>query len=454
MHGRVIRSRLTARLRTGAESGDLAGHIVPLADGDADAAEALAAALGGDGIVLDGGLPDRERGLIERLARQRRIDFQFEPGEVVLAPCREDFVLAMPPPLAAGRWKLSRFTYLHPENGMLAARNPLADCMLRIGDAAARALLVGFADPVEIDKLPPDEMASESQQGLLALFARARLILPCDAEGRTEDDTDPAPRQWDFHELLFHSLARLGRTEKPIGGTFAFKGEIPPAPALKPIPEAWLATVIDLPKPDLAALMTADMPLTAAIEQRRSIRQHSVVPPSRDQLGEFLFRTARVRHRQSDPENGDFAFRPYPGGGACYEMEVYVTVDACVGVPRGFYYYDPLGHRLCLISPPDARMEGLLTDAYWATAGQGRPQILLTLASRFHRLHWKYRSMSYAAQLKNIGVIYQTWYLVATAMNLAGCGLGLGNTDRFCEMTGLDYLEEGSIGEFMLGRPL
>jgi hypothetical protein len=39
-------------------------------------------------------------------------------------------------------------------------------------------------------------------------------------------------------------------------------------------------------------------------------------------------------------------------------------------------------------------------------------------------------------------------------MNLAGCGLGIGNTDRFCRMTGLDYLEEGSIGEFMLGRPL
>jgi SagB-type dehydrogenase family enzyme len=62
--------------------------------------------------------------------------------------------------------------------------------------------------------------------------------------------------------------------------------------------------------------------------------------------------------------------------------------------------------------------------------------------------------MSYAAQLKNVGVIYQTLYLVATAMNIGACGLGTGNADRFARLTGLPYLEEGSIGEFMLGRPL
>ena len=452
MHGRLARIRLLARPRRFAAA-DLNAAVAALEGRDGEEVRALPEALRTEGVIVDTAAPDA-RTAIEQLARRGLLEFQAEGEDVVLTPCRADFSLGALPALGADRWKLSRFTLLHLEGDRLAARNPLADCVLSLGDQAARALLLAFAEPLDGKRIAAEVMSTERAEFLAALFARARLILPCDKAGRTADEADPSPRQWDFHELMFHSLSRLGRMEKPIGATYAFKSEIPPTPALKEIPEAWLATTVDLPRPDLAALMAADLPLTAAIEQRRSIRQHSVVPPSRQQLGEFLFRTARVRSRQADPAHGDFAFRPYPGGGACYEMEVYAAVDACIDVPRGFYYYDPLGHRLCLISGPDERMEAMLQDAFRATAGQGRPQVLLTLASRFNRFNWKYSGMAYAAQLKNVGVIYQTWYLVATAMDLAGCGLGIGNSDRFCEMTGLDYLEEGSIGEFMLGRPL
>ena len=95
-----------------------------------------------------------------------------------------------------------------------------------------------------------------------------------------------------------------------------------------------------------------------------------------------------------------------------------------------------------------------IEEAVSATAGLGRPQILFTIASRFGGFNWKYSAMCYAAQLKNVGAIYQTMYLVATAMGLGACGLGLGNADRFARMTGHDYATEGSIGEFMIGRPL
>lgn len=42
-------------------------------------------------------------------------------------------------------------------------------------------------------------------------------------------------------------------------------------------------------------------------------------------------------------------------------------------------------------------------------------------------------------------------YLVATAMGLAPCGLGNGNSDLLAEAAGLDYLKQSSVGEFMLG---
>jgi SagB-type dehydrogenase family enzyme len=79
------------------------------------------------------------------------------------------------------------------------------------------------------------------------------------------------------------------------------------------------------------------------------------------------------------------------------------------------------------------------------------PQVLITFAARFQRMGWKYDGMAYAATLKNVGVMYQTMYLVATAMGIAPCGLVSGNSDLLAQAAGLDYLKESSVGEFMLG---
>ncbi|MBV9209430.1 MAG: SagB family peptide dehydrogenase, partial [Acidobacteria bacterium] len=80
-----------------------------------------------------------------------------------------------------------------------------------------------------------------------------------------------------------------------------------------------------------------------------------------------------------------------------------------------------------------------------------KPQVLITLASRFQRMAWKYHAIAYAATLKNVGVLFQTMYLVATDMGLAACALGSGNSDLFARAAGTDYYAETSVGEFMLG---
>ncbi len=59
--------------------------------------------------------------------------------------------------------------------------------------------------------------------------------------------------------------------------------------------------------------------------------------------------------------------------------------------------------------------------------------------------------MAYSIILKHVGVLYQTMYLVATAIDLAPCGLGVGNADLFATAAGTDYYAESSVGEFMLG---
>ena len=59
--------------------------------------------------------------------------------------------------------------------------------------------------------------------------------------------------------------------------------------------------------------------------------------------------------------------------------------------------------------------------------------------------------MAYALILKNLGALYATMYLTATAMQLAPCALGGGDSELFCAAAGIDPLEEPPVGEFLLG---
>jgi SagB-type dehydrogenase family enzyme len=80
------------------------------------------------------------------------------------------------------------------------------------------------------------------------------------------------------------------------------------------------------------------------------------------------------------------------------------------------------------------------------------PQILIVIAARFGRVSWKYSGLAYALILKDVGVLTQTLYLMATDMGLGGCAIGSINIELFARMTGLDFHVEGPVGQFALGR--
>jgi SagB-type dehydrogenase family enzyme len=212
--------------------------------------------------------------------------------------------------------------------------------------------------------------------------------------------------------------------------------------------------VIDLPVHDVEALRATDMTLTEAVEQRFAGRDHDERPLDLDQLSELLFRTARVRWfaARTDETLYEHTSRPYPSGGATYDLELYLTVDRCDGLESGLYHYDPDRHALEHLDRLTSETEQMLADAMGATGGQVRPQVLITVASRFARISWKYEGMAYATTLRNVGAFYQTLWLVATAMGIACCPLGGGDASAFAEATGLDPYVESNVGEVTLGR--
>ena len=147
-----------------------------------------------------------------------------------------------------------------------------------------------------------------------------------------------------------------------------------------------------------------------------------------------------------------YAARPYPSAGASYELELYLAVDKCEGLARGFYHYDAGGHALVPIGVRAHELEALLTGAEFAMGAPAAPQILITIAARFGRISWKYSSIAYALILKDVGVLIQTLYLMATDMGLGGCAIGTANIDLFAKMTGIEFHVEGPVGQFALGR--
>ena len=228
-----------------------------------------------------------------------------------------------------------------------------------------------------------------------------------------------------------------------------------PLPAVRP---RWPGKRIDLRK--LPGRSDARSPAQELLRKRYSTRSFDNQRPiTLAELSRFLDSTARVgsKHRSRIDDRAEspmveYALRPYPSGGASYELELYLAVDKCEGLARGFYHYDTGGHALVPLVVSPADLEVMLTDAQYAMGADGPPQVLITIAARFGRVSWKYQSIAYALILKHVGVLTQTFYLMATDMGLGACAVGSANIERFAKMTGIEFHIEGPVGRFAIGR--
>ena len=357
-------------------------------------------------------------------------------------------------------YQLSRFAFLHRAGEKFLLECPLGYAQVYLHHWQANALIHLLAEPQTCSSLAQafPAISEAGAKMLYKILLSAKAISPVTNQ-ITEEDHDATLRQWDFHDLLFHTRSRTGRHANAFGGNYRFLGEIDPLPNVKaPMSEQ----IIPLYQPDLEAVKAHEPAFSDVMEQRISIRQHGTEPITAQEIGEFLYRTARqISSFNLTLEKGDqqqvveHSKRPYPNGGASYELELYLTIAACDGLEAGLYHYDPANHQLEFLLPKNANVDNLLRDVvatYDPTMQSAPPQVLITYAARFQRISWKYDALAYAVILKNVGVLQQTMYLVATAMGLAPCALGGGNSDLFAGLIKSSYYAETSVGEFMLGR--
>lgn len=398
-------------------------------------------------VLLDNALTDPDHSRAEYIRLRRLLDrLQFlvirslavDGGRPLLSvvplTAKASF---RPRPLEPDRpIRLSRFATLRSDGHDYVLESPLSLHRVMLHRPEALHLIAELGRPAMV---APDAETGEA----LSFLASAGMVVQAGTDGFAEDN-DPALVTWSPLDLMFHTRSTLGRHDDDFGATYPQGEESHPEPVVKP---RLSGARIGLPRPSWAELAAADPSLTAAIEGRRSIRDYGPEPLTLAELGELLYRAARVRSVSTQTSD-----RPYPSGGASYEVEIYVTVRECVGVRSGIYHYDPLDHALELVCAEKGPLDDLLQSARTAANLSGPPSALLSLTVRFRRLSWKYSGLSYALALKDAGVLMQTLYLVCAAMGLAACAVGSENIDATAEAFGVDWRVESSVGAFLVGR--
>jgi SagB-type dehydrogenase family enzyme len=328
----------------------------------------------------------------------------------------------------------SRFAFIRRDDRDTQIESPRQRVVLRFRSWLPAAVMAMFGQPASSSSIAERMPHSPSTD----VVAVSELLVMTGFLDEAGDQAESASGLWDFHDALFHARSSEPRMGQPFAGQRPHRSPEPPEekPAF-PDPDP-----IALPPPRLGEWMANDPPLARVMEDRRSATAPGSHRLTLDQVGEFLYRTA---HRQAG------SLRALPSAGARHALEFYVAVHHVEGAQKGFYHYHVETHRLHNVKPPDALVSEILSRAatFWSS-GAHTPDLVVVVASRYPRMAARYASIAYRNTLLDAGVAIEAMYLIATAMRLNPCALGINLPELFARMTGLAPFEETSIAMFAL----
>jgi SagB-type dehydrogenase family enzyme len=203
---------------------------------------------------------------------------------------------------------------------------------------------------------------------------------------------------------------------------------------------AW-AEQIPLPSPDdFRGLYTED-----AIQRRRSVRDYSGQPMTREELSRLLYYTGGI-----NAERWGHRLRSAPSAGALYPIEVYLVVHRVESLKPGLYHYAVRNHTLELLRARDLRGEivrhGLMQEFL------GQANLVLVFTAIFQRLRWKYQERTYRYALLEAGHLGQNVYLAAASMGMGACAVGAFLDDDLNAMLEVDGQHEAAIYMLSVGN--
>ena len=351
-----------------------------------------------------------------------------EGGPVLsVVPVSRQARFERPPVVAAERpVRLSRFAAIRAGDGELVVESPVASHRVVLHRPTAVRVVGELGRPRTVADLAtrlttPEPVLTD----VLAYLVAAGVVVTAEPNGpvRFAEDDDPGLVPWAPSDLQFHAHSRMGQQHGRAG-----------PPVRRPPTAAAGRRRPDGPRLQLHRPAGPHPPYPAPTELIEISGRHgdyAADPVTAEQLGELLFRAV--------------------GGTDLDELELYVSADRCVGLPRGSYSYHPGEHALGPVNDSEPELVELLDLAKVAAGSRWRPPVLITATTQIARLSWLHSGMAYAATLQHVGAVQQNLTLVATAMGLASTALAGGEGAIVDEALRLDWPTEVSIGEFIIG---
>ena len=362
--------------------------------------------------------------------------------------------------------KLSRFANIHIYEKGFEITSPLSAARLQIQDDRLYGLIPKLATPCPIEQfrafLPEDLQIH--YQDLISLLLNSGIAGISNTNQNIEIDLEPIKAGWSRQDLTFHHNTRCNSVDldNEDSWTKPVTRQGPPAKHQRII-----LSRLTLPKPSIHLHNTNFYQI---IQKRQTIRAYQTRPINIEALGNLLWYSMHTREEilcdPGLPRAYEGLLRPVASAGALHSIEFYLCIKQCTGISPGFYHYDSFEHSLGRISDFNEACENMLAlavnttcrppqaDSVSPSRGQ-HPDVLIVMAARYERqasLHFN-TGLAYALILKDAGSIYQQLYLVATALELAPCGLSFGSSELLEQASGISGTVECSVGEFMIGNP-
>ncbi|KKS38289.1 MAG: hypothetical protein A3G49_02510 [Candidatus Sungbacteria bacterium RIFCSPLOWO2_12_FULL_41_11] len=194
------------------------------------------------------------------------------------------------------------------------------------------------------------------------------------------------------------------------------------------------STCITLPKPELPQ----DVLLETVLEKRKSERDFSDNPLPEKTISSLLYWSVGLINKNKNMVEFQLR-RPYPSGGARYQVEIYAVLFNGSGLENGVYHYNTKEHALELIQR--ASFENIRQALHYDFAKKAAALILLSFVGG--RTLKKYGNLGYKLGLLEGGHIGQNIYLVGTALGLGV--LALGGMDYEVVQKELDLGEDETV---------
>ncbi len=200
-----------------------------------------------------------------------------------------------------------------------------------------------------------------------------------------------------------------------------------------------LRSELDKVDAEVAAVKAAS--LEELLQQRRSIRQYSDVPLTRDEVMKLLWAGQGV--------TSDRGFRTAPSAGALYPLEMYLVAGNVDNLAPGIYKYNPAKDELTIVKEGDVR-----ASLAAASLGQGSVAdgaIDIVMAAVYERTKIKYGSRGERYVHIEVGHAAQNICLQATALGLGLVTVGAFDDAEVAKIVGMSQ-DESPLYVMPVGR--